>query len=74
MISSAVFFHIKAEHHRSLRRVKVEADDVNQLLLEVGIIRDLESFDLPRLETVIPPDLGAVEPFGVPLREPLVVA
>jgi hypothetical protein len=71
MISSAVFFHIKAEHHRSLRRVKVEADDVNQLLLEVGIIRDLESFDLPRLETVIP---GAVEPFGVPLREPLVVA
>jgi hypothetical protein len=50
MISSAVFFHIKAEHHRSLRRVKVEADDVNQLLLEVAVVKDPEPFDRPRLE------------------------
>src|SRR5664280_2240798 len=49
---------VEAEHDRPGWRVQVQADHVDQLLLEAGIIADLERVDLPRLETVVGPDLG----------------
>ena len=47
---------VEAEHHRPLRRVQVQPDDVDELRLEVRVVRDLERVDLPRLELMVPPD------------------
>ena len=49
---------VEAEHHRPRRRVEVQPDDVDELLLEQRIVADLERLDLPRLEVVVGPDLG----------------
>ena len=49
-------FLVNAQHHRLVRRVHVEPDDVDDLLLELRIVRDLEGPDEMRLETGLPPD------------------
>jgi hypothetical protein len=49
---------IKAEHDRPLRWVHVEADHIDQLLLESGVVGDFEGLDLPRLQVVVVPDAG----------------
>ena len=54
----ALGLFVKAEHRRSLRRIQVEADDIDKLLLEPRVVADLERVELPRLEVVIGPDLG----------------
>ena len=38
------------------RAVQVKADDIDELLLEVRVLRDLERLNVPRLESVVPPD------------------
>src|SRR4029453_18891928 len=43
---------VEAEHRRPLRRIGVQADDVDQLVLEVRIGGQLERVELPRLELV----------------------
>ena len=40
---------IEAEHHRPRRRVEIQPDHVDQLLLEPRIVADLEGVHLPRL-------------------------
>ncbi len=49
-------FLIEAEHHRPLRRVQVKADDIDQLLLEPGIVRQFERVHPPRSNVAGPPD------------------
>ena len=49
-------FLVETEHHHPLRRIHVQPGYVNQLLLEAGILGDLEGLDLPRLEVMVPPD------------------
>ncbi len=46
---------VHRHHDLPLRRVQVQADDVADLVLEPGILRDLESTPSPRLQTVVPP-------------------
>ena len=46
-------FLVDGQHKRPLRRVEVEADDVLDLNGEVGIGRNLETFDEMRLEIVL---------------------
>ncbi len=82
----ALGLFVKAEHRRSLRRIQVEADDIDKLLLEPRVVADLERVELPRLEVVIGPDLGhrvlanphlcgqrASAPLGGPVGRPLLV-
>jgi len=47
---------IDAQHHRSLGRIEVQADDVTHLVDELRIGRKLERLDLMRLERERPPD------------------
>ena len=47
---------VEAEDDRAFGGIHVEADDVDQLLLEVGIVRDLEALGPPRAQLVISPD------------------
>ena len=47
---------VEAEHDGPLRRVHVQADDVDQLLLEPLVVRQLEVLDPPRLELIVLPD------------------
>ena len=49
-------FFVDGQHKRPLRRVEVEADDVLDLNGEVGIGRNLKTFDEMRLEIVFGPD------------------
>ena len=49
---------IEAEHHRPLRRVQVQPDDIDQLLFEARVVGHLERLHPPRLEVVVPPDPG----------------
>jgi hypothetical protein len=49
-------FLVDGQHKRPLRRVEVQADDVLDLNGEVGIGRNLETFDEMRLEIVFGPD------------------
>jgi hypothetical protein len=49
-------FLVNAQHHRLVRWVHVEANDVDDFLLELGIVRDLERFDAMRLEAGFAPD------------------
>ena len=67
---------VEAEHHGLLGRVQVEPDYVHQLLLEVGVVGDLEGVDLPGLQVVVPPDAGDgvladAEPLGHQSRRPV---
>jgi hypothetical protein len=60
---------VGAEHHRPLRRVEVQADDIDELGLEVRIVGQLEAVHLPRFEVARPPDAShGVLPHAVPLR------
>ncbi len=60
---------VETEHHRPLRRVVVESDDIDELVLEVGVVGDLEGVDLPRLEVVVPPDsIRATDSLPIPKR------
>ena len=49
-------FLVDGQHKRPLRRVEVEADDIIDLNGEVGIGRNLKTFDEMRLEIVFGPD------------------
>jgi len=49
---------IDAEHDRLLGRVQVEADDVADLGLELGVGRELERLALPGLQAEAPPAPG----------------
>jgi len=53
-------FLVEGEHHCPGRRFHIHANDIDQLLLEPGVVGHLERVDLPRLEVVIGPDLGDV--------------
>ena len=44
----ALGLFVKGEHHRTLRRIEVEPDDIDELGLEVLVVRQLERVDLPR--------------------------
>ena len=39
---------IEREHHRPLRRIEIQPDDIDELRLEVLVVRQLERVDLPR--------------------------
>lgn len=47
---------VDAEHHRPVRRIEVEADDLGDLLLEHRVVRHLETFCQVRLETGFRPN------------------
>jgi hypothetical protein len=47
---------VEAEYHRPRWRVEIQADHIDQLLLEQRIVTDLERVDPPRLETMVGPD------------------
>ena len=49
---------VEAEHHGPLRRVQVQADDIDELLLEAGVVGQLERLDPPRLEVPGPATSG----------------
>lgn len=49
---------VEAQHHRPLGRVQVEPHDIDELGLEVRVVRQLEGRDTPRLEVPGPPDPG----------------
>lgn len=51
-------FLVETESSRPGRRVQIEPDHINQLLLEVRVVGDLEGVDPPRLEPVLAPDPG----------------
>ena len=46
---------VEGEHDCPGGRIHVQPDDVDELLLEAGIVRDLERVDLPRPQVVVPP-------------------
>src|SRR3984893_15471204 len=54
-LNLTLFIH--AEHNRLLRRIQIEAHHIGQLLQELGIPRQLESFHPMRFEIVTPPDV-----------------
>ena len=47
---------VDAEHDRALRRVQIQADDIDHLLDQLRVLGELERADLMRLELVITPD------------------
>src|SRR5712691_3718621 len=47
---------VDAEHHRPLGRVQVEAHHVDQLLLEAGVVRELEGLRPPGPQAMAGPD------------------
>ncbi len=47
---------VEAEHRRSFRRIEIQADDINEFLLEARIVRQLERLDPPRPQVPGPPD------------------
>jgi hypothetical protein len=49
-------FFVHAQHHGVLRRVQVEPDNVDELLLEQRVVRELERLDQVRLEAAPGPD------------------
>jgi hypothetical protein len=49
-------FLIDAQHDSSIRRVEVKPDDIGDLFLEHGVVRDLEAFRDMRLETRFRPN------------------
>ena len=50
---------VGAQHQGVLWRIEVQADDVFQLLRELGMVADLESFDAMRFQSVGAPDASA---------------
>jgi len=52
----ALGLFVEAQHDRTLGGIEVEADDVDELVLEVEVVGEPEGLDLPRLEVVVAPD------------------
>ena len=47
---------IETEHHRPFRRIQIQPDNIDELLLEVRLGRDLERCHSPRFQFVVMPD------------------
>src|SRR3954447_18043654 len=67
---------IEAEHRRPYRRVQVQPNNIDELVLEPGIVADLERLDPPRPEVVTGPDprhrvLADTHPGGETARRPV---
>ena len=46
---------VEAEHHSALRRVQIQADNVTELGLEIGIGRQFEHIGFPRTQPMLAP-------------------
>src|SRR5438034_10335593 len=53
-------FLINAEHHRPTWRIQVEADDIGDLLREVGVFADLECSLPMRFQPALTPEPGHI--------------
>ncbi len=49
---------VDADHHRLLRRVQIQPDDVADLGVQLRVGGELERLPLPRLQIMLPPDAG----------------
>ena len=63
---------VHAQHDRLLRRVQVQPDDVDELLLEPRVVGELERLDPVRLQTRAPTRSAAPWPADTPTRAAIV--